>query len=119
MEIEEAIKDLRQQSLSLYNKFKFPPFTLSADREKTYDARKQYEMIREQTFQNLQMGKIQTAQNAFAPLMAEFSSMFKEADNWIKKSNNDYIKAAEMYRASPSYKPGSLVAPIVTVGWVP
>lgn len=119
MKTEEAIKDLRKQSLSVSNKFKFPPFTETANKDKTRDAFRQYEMIEQQTMKNLQMDKIQTAQNVFAPLMAEFSSMFKEADNWIKKSNNDYIKAAEMYRASPSYKPGSLVAPIVTVGWVP
>jgi len=119
METQEAIKDLKNQSLSVSNKFKFPPFTETANQDEARNAYRQYEMIEQQTMKNLQTGKIQTAKNVFAPLMAEFSSMFKEADNWIKKSNNNYITAAEMYRASPSYKPGSLVAPIPTVGWVP
>jgi len=119
MKIESPLKDLRKQSLSVINKFKFPPFTERANKDKTRDAFRQYQMIEQQTMKNLQMGKIQAAQNVFAPLMAEFSSMFLEADHWIMQSNNDYIKAAEMYRASPSYKPGSLIAPIVTVGWVP
>lgn len=119
MKIQEAIQDLRTQSLFVSNKFKFPPFTEKANKDKTFDAFRKYEMIEQQTIENLNLGKIQTAQNVFAPLMAEFSSMFKEADNWIKKSNNDYVKAAEIYRASPSYKPGSLAAPIVTTGFVP
>jgi hypothetical protein len=119
LDVSDIINDLDGQKIIVLNQFRFPPFTLRNNTPKMIKIFDEMMKIYSKSRNLAVGGKLKSAKQTFAPLVGNYPEMFKEANQWIKKSNNDPIRAAEIYRGTSEYKPGDLVAPLYQDGWVP
>ncbi|MFY7898157.1 MAG: hypothetical protein ACOVOP_03780 [Candidatus Planktophila sp.] len=118
-EIADMLNDIEGQKIIVLNQLRFPPFTMKKNATKTLKIFKAMEKIEAKARDLAVDGKMKSAKNSFAPLVADHPEMFKEANQWIKKSNNNPHDAAKMYMAMPDYQPGDLIPPLYQDVWMP
>lgn len=118
-DVTEMLFDIEGQKIAILNQLRFPPFIIKANAMKTMKIFKEMEKIEAKTCNNVVAGKLNSVKNSFSPLVADYPEMFKEANQWIRKSNNNAFDAAKMYMDSPNYQPGDILAPLYQDGWMP
>ena len=109
--------DLHNQTNEMMNYLCFPPFTIKKNFTKANEIKKQIDKITNTTLRNIALEK-DINKKIFNSIIADNKEMFTEANRWIKRSSNDYVAAAELYRATND--PTEIGPPIGgTAGWIP
>lgn len=116
--IPALLMDLAGQKMNVLAQLRYPPFTLVQNYNKTKKIFADMEKIEAKVAKNVMDEKVSSVKDSFMPLVTEHKKMFSEAKTWMAKSGNSEEKAAEMYRATPEYKPGDITAPVYQAGWV-
>ena len=109
--------DLYNQTNEMMNYLCFPPFTLKNNYAKVYKIKKQIDKVTNAVHRDI-LRENDIDKKIFSSIIADNKELFTEANRWIKRSSNDYVAAAELYRATND--PTEIGPPIGgTAGWIP
>ncbi len=111
--------EIMSQAKMIFDALIFPPFTFESNIKKSEKIAKDIEKYQYNLLDSIGVKQI-SVRNIYKDITNDYKKLFDNASSWMKKSNNDYMVAADLFRETNQSKE-RLVPPVTFTprGWIP